>query len=98
LYLKTNYLTSTGNNFPAAFLAPSITTGNTNLVFSSGKKGKAQLSITTMNGTTIQTGSVYLRAGINTIPVNAAYLRPGIYIISVTGERGLVQAVRFTKL
>jgi hypothetical protein len=98
LYLKTNYLTSTGNNFPAAFLAPSITTGNTNLILPSGKKGKVQLSITAMNGTTIQTWAVYLRAGINTIPVTTAYLRSGIYIISVTGERALVQAARFIKL
>jgi hypothetical protein len=99
LYLKATHFTNTGNTTSSpALLAPSVTTGYTKLLFTSGRKSKVQVSITDMSGRTIQTWTAYLRAGINIIPVNAVPFKPGIYIISISGEQGIVQVVRFTKL
>lgn len=98
LYLKTNYFTSTRNSAPAIFLAPSITTGDTRLVFTSDRKSNIQLSITDMGGRVIQAWAVQLQAGRNTIPINASFYKPGMYIITVSGQQGILYITRFTKL
>jgi len=98
LYVTTARYTRADNILQSIVLAPSATTGYTQLRFTASKKSKVQLSITDMSGAVLQTWPAYLQPGVNTLPVQVAHLKPGMYVLTVYGERGILYSTRFIKL
>jgi hypothetical protein len=86
------------NGFEINSLTPSLIHTNTTLSISSATADKAEITITSFQGTVVKRMSVSLNKGTTELPIDMTNLSTGNYILNVTNKSLELKTTRFAKL
>jgi Secretion system C-terminal sorting domain len=96
-YSSSIQITPDGNLFNVIQLRPSVVKTNTLFFISTASSKQVAINIYNADGKMIDTRTVFLQTGINSIPLQLQALAAGVYIITVNAADNKTQYTRFIK-